>query len=238
MEYVIIIIILLAALIIIAIGLNIKIKDIKRTKELGYDTTMQNINSKISDNKQVCEKILNMIDNKDVIIEESQDENSQTCLYLVMQNKILLGNIKNTFVRVQTIAHECIHSIQNKKILKFNFLFSNLNILYFIICCLLVIFKAINRETANILLIGLVIMQFVFYIVRSFLETDAMTRAEYLAKEYLDKSCSLTESEENTVLDRYKQINKIGVKLYNFMLACKAIVKPIIYCLLVLLLQQ
>lgn len=233
MEYIIIISILILSLIIIAIGLNIKIKDIKKIKELGFDTAMQDINNKIADNKQVCEEILNILGNKDVAIEESNDEKSQTCLYLVMQNKILLGNIKNTFVRIQTIAHECVHSVQNKKLLKFNFILSNFNILYFIIICFLTIFKISNKEVSNILLIGLIIIQFMFYIVRSFLETDAMIRAEYLSKEYLDKSCNLEETEADIIIEKYKQMNKIGIKLYNFTLACKSIVKPIVYCILV-----
>lgn len=235
MEYLIIIIILFVSLSILAIGLNIKIKDIKKIKEVGYDKSMQDINSKIKDNKQICAEILKMLDNKDVIIEESKDEKSQTCLYMVMQDKILLGNINDTFVRVQTIAHECIHSIQNKKLLKFNFILSNFNIIYFIMICLLIIFKVLNKETANILLFGLIIIQFAFYIVRSFLETDAMIRAEYLSREYFDRTCILTENEENMVIDKYNQINKVGIKLYNFMLACKSILKPIVYCGLVLL---
>ncbi len=232
MEY---IIIFITSLIIISIGLNIRIKDIKKIKELSYDKNMQDINNKIAGNKQVCKQILNILENKDVTIEEGKDEKSQTCLYLVMQNKILLGNIKDTFVRVQTIAHECIHSVQNKKILKFNFIFSNINILYFIIISLLAIFNVTNKETENILLVGLIIMQFIFYIVRSFLETDAMTRAEYLSKEYLNKSCDLTKDEQNMVIDKYKQLNKIGIKLYNFMLACKSIIKPIMYYILALI---
>ena len=36
-------------------------------------------------------------------------------LYIVATNTILISNIKDTFTRVQTIAHECLHSIQNKK---------------------------------------------------------------------------------------------------------------------------
>ena len=38
-----------------------------------------------------------------------------------------IANINKTCTRIQTIAHECVHSIQNRKLLMFNFIFSMLS---------------------------------------------------------------------------------------------------------------
>ena len=234
MEYVFIIFLIVVVMIVLKIGLDIKIKDIKKIKALGEDKEKNSLVKEFPDNKQVCKDILKKLDNKNVIIEETKDESSQTSLYLVMQNKILIADIKNSFTRIQTIAHECIHSVQNKKLLKFNFIFSNINILYFIIICILAICRVANKGISNILLIVLILMQFVFYIVRSFLETDAMTRAEYLAKEYIEETNILSKENAKTITDQYKDLNKTGIKLYNYTLACQSLMKPIIYCLLLI----
>ena len=234
MEYVIIIILMLFTILILKIGLNIKIKDIKKVKELGYDEKTNEILKDSPDNSAICKDILEMLDNKDVKIEEAQDEKSTTSLYMVMQNKILIGNVKDSFTRIQTIAHECIHSIQNKTLLKFNFVISNINILYFIIICILALFNVVNKEVSNIILIGLILLQFIFFVVRNFLEVDAMTRAEFLAKEYIDKTKLLSKKDAETIENKYKEINKIGIKIYTFTLACQAMIKPILYCILLI----
>ena len=234
MEYFIIILVLIIFIVILKIGFNIKIKDIKKIKELSTDEENLNLIKNFPDNKQICKDILEMLNNKDVEIEENTDEKSQTSLYLVMNNKILIANINNVFTRIQTIAHECIHSIQNKALLKFNFIFSNIANIYFLLICLLSIFKVTNKEIANILLIVLILIKFASYAIRSFLETDAMTRAEYLSQEYIQRVNIVSKEDEQKILTKYKELNKVGIKLYNFVLACKAIFVVIIYCVILM----
>lgn len=235
MEYLIIIILCIATILILKIGMNIRLKDIKQIKNSGSNKELTKISNKFPENKQICKDILKLLKNEDVAIEETKDEKSQTSLYLVMQNKILIANIKDTFTRVQTIAHECIHSIQSKTLLKFNFIFSNFNNIYFLIICILALFNIAKIEVLNTLLAGLFLVQFIWFIVRSFLETDAMTRAEYVSKEYIEKADIVSDEEKKALVNQYKEINKIGIKLYNFVLACQAIVKIIAYCILVAL---
>ena len=234
MKYIIIVVLMILSIFILKFGLNIKIRDIKNIKKLGYDDEINKILKDFPDNPTICKSILKMLDNKDVKIEEVQDEQSTTSLYMVMQNKILIGNVKDSFTRIQTIAHECIHSIQSKKLLKFNFIISNINALYFVIVCILALFNVTNREINNILLIVLTLIQFIFFVVRNFLEVDAMTRAEFLAKEYIDKTKLLNERDANKIDSKYKEINKMGIKLYTFTLACQSMIKPIIYCILLI----
>ena len=234
MVYIIIIFIMIFMMLILKFGLDIKIMDIRRIKEIGYDQKINKILEKFPDNSTICKGILEIINNKDVKIEEIQDTKSTTSLYMVMQNKILIGNVKDSFTRVQTIAHECIHSIQNKVLLKFNFIISNVNILYFVIVCTLALFNVTNKEISNILLIGLILMQFIFFVVRNFLEVDAMTRAEFLAKEYIKKTKLLSEVKEKTIENECKKINDIGIKLYIFILAMQCVIRTIAYCILLI----
>ena len=87
----------------------------------------------------LIEKTTKMLDKKlnktktvqENVIVKVSDENKEASLYIVATNTILIANIKNTFTRIQTIAHECIHSIQDKHLLWFNFIFSNIYLLYF-----------------------------------------------------------------------------------------------------------
>ena len=141
MEYIITIIFMIFVIVILKFGLDIKIKDIRKIKELRADEEKNKILKNFPNNYEVCQGILNILDNKNVKIEEEKDEKSTTSLYMVMQNKIVIGNVKDSWTRIQTIAHECIHSIQNKTLLKFNFVISNINILYFVIICIFSLFN-------------------------------------------------------------------------------------------------
>lgn len=231
-----VILILILTLLILAIGLNIKIGEIKKIKTIAYDSDLTEITNKLPENKEVCKEILNMLDNKNVLIEDSKDETNKTSLYLVMKNKIIIANIKDTFTRIQTIAHECVHSTQNKVMLKFNYIFSNIYMLYFFIICLLKVFKVIKFSNINILLlITLIMMGVIYFIVRSFLEIDAMTRAEYITKQYIKSKDLITKEETNKLMQNYGKINDIGIKLYIFILASKCIIKTIIFCIISLI---
>ena len=65
--------------------------------------------------------MLKMLDNKNVKIEEAKD--TGTSLYIAVTNKISIADMKNNYARIQTIAHECIHSCQDRRLLLFNFIF-------------------------------------------------------------------------------------------------------------------
>ena len=234
--YFVIIIIFLIFLLVLKIGLNIKIKDVKRLKQLSQDNTLNKITNVFPKNKEICEEILEKLNNKDVEIEElGEDSKSQTSLYLVMQNKIIIANIKDNFARIQTIAHECIHSIQNKQILKFNFIFSNISNLYFLVICILALLNLFNEQVWYCLLISLILIQSISLIVRSHLETDAMTRAEYIAKDYIKEKNLLKKEDEEKIINTYKEINNIGIKLYNYILISKKVLGVIVLCILLIL---
>lgn len=225
MEYIFIICICVLTMIILKFAWSIKIKDIKKLKELGYDKSLNEITNKLPENKEICKDILKMLNNENVKIEES--ESNQASLYMVLSNSIIIANIKNTFTRVQTVAHECLHSIQNKRTLLFNFIFSNIYFIYFIAICSLAILKI--NPLPNIAIFALAICSFINYIIRSYLEMDAMINAKPLAEQYLKREGTLTEKEQETILNNYDEINNIGIKLYNYTLITKNLIKIIIY---------
>lgn len=224
------ILILIVGTALLTICLNIKLKDIKKLKQISEDKELNNIVDKFPEDKQICKEILKQLENENVTIEEDND--SKTSLYLVMQNKILIGKI-NSFARIQTIAHECAHSVQNKVVLKSNYVISNINNLFFIILIILRLLKILNSEASFILITAFIVMQVINYIIRSYLETEAMVKAEYVAKEYIEKSKITNETENKKITNGYREINKIGVKLYNYTLILKSVVKIIIAIILV-----
>ena len=87
---------------------------------------------------------------------------------------------------MQTIAHECLHSIQSKKMLMFNFIYSNLYILYFLVISILTLCNIIQNKTLQLFILS--VFGFIFFAVRSYLETSAMTKAKYLAKTFLEQT--------------------------------------------------
>lgn len=231
MEHIIVIVIMLISVVILKIGLNIHIKDIKKIKEIGYDKELNKIANKFPDNKAICEKILRKLNNEKVMIEE--ENNTKTSLYIAISDKIIIANIKDTFTRVQTIAHECLHSIQNRKVLLFNFIFSNISLIYFLVSIPLIFLNILGGYIfVQIYIAGGLIS----YIVKAYLENDAMTKAFYLAKEYMieykEENEKITDEDIKTLLSKMEEINKIGIPFTNFYLIFGIILKVSILCLL------
>ena len=224
------ILVLIVGTALLTICLNIKLKDIKKLKQISEDKELNNIVDKFPEGKQICKEILKQLESENVTIEEDND--SKTSLYLVMQNKILIGKI-NSFARIQTIAHECAHSVQNKVVLKSNYIISNINNIFFIVLIILRLLNIVNLKVGYILIIAFIVMQVINYIIRSYLETEAMVKAEYIAKEYIEKSKITNETENKKITNGNREINKIGVKLYNYTLILKSVVKIIIAIILV-----
>lgn len=231
MEYFITIIICIAVAIALKFAWSIKIKDIKTLKEVGYDSSFNEITNKLPENQEICKAILKKLNNEQVTIKE--EENNTASLYIAINNTIMIANIKNTFSRVQTIAHECLHSIQNRRILLFNFFFSNIYFLYFFAICILRILKILNFSMLHIFI--LIIFGFLYYAIRSYLEIDAMTKAEFLAKEYMEEEKRLSPEEIAIIAEKNKQVTEIGIKLTNYQLVLNCFLKIVIFAIINLL---
>ncbi len=225
MEFIVLLIIVIIMYFILKYIFDVNIKKIK---EIGENKELDELIQKYPDNIEICKYYLKRLKNENVKIEE--DKNSNSTLYLVMSNKIFIANLKNSYTRIQTIAHECIHSIQSKKLLWFNFIFSNIYLIYFIMICVLAIFKVLPCKMFFLSI--LIILGLVFYVVRSYLENDAMIKAKFLAKEYMEEQKVSDNEEINRIVRKYDELNDIGIKCTNFQLFGNVLVKIIILLVL------
>lgn len=223
MIYIIIVSIILLLLLVFILEINIK-----KVKKIGENKELDNLTKTFPENIEICKKILNKLGNQDVKIKEEKE--SKTSLYIVVNNTITIANIKDSFTRIQTIAHECIHSVQSKKMLWFNFIFTNIYFLYFLTIIVLTLLKLSNNEM--LFLCILILMGSIQYCIRSMLETDAMIKARYLAKEYLEEQQVCSKEQINIIINEYDKLNNIGIKLVNFDIMARNIVKIIIYSLI------
>ncbi len=224
------IIIIIAIIAIITIYFMMK-TNAKELKEIALDQELNSIAEKFPDNTEICKAILKKIGNEITKIEE--DKKSETTLYIAMQDKVSIGNTHESFTRIQTMAHECLHSIQDRKMLIFNFIYSNIYLIYFVITCVLVIVKKIE----NIMLYSniFLILSFIYYVVRVFLENDAMIKAQYIAREYMEEQAIVTEEEINKVFNGFKKLNKGLIKGTNCNLFIGIMIKLVIFNALALI---
>lgn len=200
-------IISIVLLVAILIGLKIVLGvSIKKMNELSQKSPLDELTKRLPDSIQMGKEMLTMLKNDSVKIEKSTDEKSGTSLYLVMGNKIIIANGNGSYAGVQTMAHECLHSVQNKKMLWFNFIYSNCYIIYTLAVIILTVLGVIKNTTMQLYILTL--LGFVFYAVRSYLETDAMIKARFLAQEYLEKKQMYSKEEINSLITVYDEINK------------------------------
>ena len=155
MEFIIIAII---AILIIYLMMKMNIEEMKK---IALEPELNTIAQKYPRNTEIAKTVLEKLGNKTTKIEEN--ENLEATLYLAIQDKILIGNTHDSYTRIQTIAHECLHSIQDRKMLIFNFIYSNIYFIYYAIICILVIFRRLTNEIlySNIFLI----LSFIYYTV-------------------------------------------------------------------------
>lgn len=233
MEYVIILILLLIAVGVGYFIFNIKVKEIKKA---GKNEKLDKLVNKFPENKEICEAILKKLNNIKVKIKENEDKNNKTSLYIAISDTIFIANIKETYTRIQTVSHECLHSIQNRRLLLFNFIYSNIYFIYFAISIILTLLGIFKDTKLQIIILS--ILGFLYYVVRSYLETDAMTKAPYLAKEYIleyiKEKPICTKEEVEKIVGEYNRINHLGIPATNYILMVNSMVKVIVYILIVI----
>ena len=202
--------------------------NIKKIKKLGENNELDEISKKYPSNIEMCREYLEKLNNQNVKIEENKD--TEASLYIAITNKISIANISKSYTRIQTIAHECLHSIQDRKLLIFNFVFTNLYLIYFVIITILAMLNLLPYKLVflNImLLLGLV-----YYSVRIYLENDAMIKARYLAKEYMEEKNISSIDEINKIVSGFDYINNIGIKCVNYNLFLGIMVKVLIFSII------
>lgn len=225
-----IIIIIISVISILIIGTLMK----TNKKEMEKIATDEELNKKASlypKNIEICRTILKQVKNENVKIEEN--ENSNSTYYIAIQNKILIGNTHNSFTRIQTVIHECLHTIQDRKLLIFNYIFSNIYLLYFLVISILLIIHKLPNELlfSNILLI----MGLIYYVVRIFLENDAMIKAEFITKEYIDEQKTGTEKDRKELKEGFEKLNKGAIRGTNCIMFINIMIKVVFFNVLALI---
>ncbi len=230
MNIIILIMFLILMLLIIAKIYDINLKKLKQFAEY-EETKFNKIIDNYPSNIEICKKILSKLKNESVTIEENKE--SKTCLYIALTNKIVIADVKNSYTRIQTIAHECLHSVQDRKILLFNFIFSNIYIIYFIVSIILALINKIQDKM--LFLTIMIILGYIYYFVRSYLENDAMIKAKYVAEEYMKEAKISSEEETENIVNSYNKLNNIGIKTVNFQLMMETTIKTIILAIVLLI---
>ena len=226
MQLIIIISVISIIVIQIMMGINAK-----KLKKIALDENLNKIAEKYPSNEEICKTILKKINNTEIKIEESK--NSDATIYLALQNKIIIGDTHKSFTRIQTMAHECLHSIQNRRMLIFNFVFSNIYLLFYFVS---IVFLVLKKVTDKMLLANIfLILSFIYYVVKIYLENDAMIKAEYLAKEYMEEQKISTQEEIEKMVIGFKNINRQCIKGTNANIFIKIMIKLIIFSVLALI---
>lgn len=229
MEFIVIIIFLIVCLIILQIIYNIDLKQIKEIAENNKDLDEEI--KKYPSNIEICKSISKKLKNENVKIQE--EKNAENCMYIAVTNKIIIANMRDSFTRVQTIAHECLHSIQNRRILIFNYIFSNIYILAFFIISILSL-TGIIKEKMLFLMIY-IILGFIHYFVKSYLENDAMIKARFVAEDYMKNEKISDNKTIEKIVNQYDKLNNIGIKTINFNMFFKICLKTIILAIIMLI---
>ena len=223
MEFGIIIIFLIFTMVLLRILVGSSKKQIEA---IAKDETLDELAKKYPDNIEMCKEYLKMLKNETVTIEE--DKNATNSLYIAISNKIMIADVKNSYTRIQTIAHECLHSIQDRKLLLFNFIYSNIYMLYFIVISILKLCHILSHEM--VFLAILIIGGCVYYFIRSYFENDAMIKARFLAKAYMENKKISSQEEIDNIVHHFDQLNDVGIKSVNYALLCNVFMGILIFC--------
>ena len=230
MEFLIIIILTIILLILLGYVFSINKKKILDTAK---NEKLHNIAKKYPNNIELCKKYLKKLKNENVEIEENK--NQEASLYVAITNKIIIANVSNTYTRIQTIAHECLHSIQDRKVLIFNFIFSNIYLIYYIVICICALFNILSLQFKMIFLIIFLILGLVNYVIRMYLENDAMIKARFLAKEYMEEKKISSKEEIEKLVKGFDEINKVGIKCVNYYFFMEVMMKLFVLCTICLI---
>lgn len=224
MELLIILIIIIITQITLKIVLKTNKKEIMKIVE---NERLNDRTQELPENVVICKEILKKLNNEKVKVEEEEKTN---CFYFIATDKIILNKDKKFFTRIQTIVHECVHSIQNKNILWFNYIFTNLLNLFWVVITILTVVGVIKNYILFVSI--MLILAMVFYVIRSYLEIEAMTKAKYIAKEYLEEK---NVKETNEIITEYEKINNIGIKYTCYKLISSKLYLIILYIIICLM---
>lgn len=177
---------------------------IKYFEKMNKSKKISEISDKFSSNSIVCKQILELIKNNSTDVKIDKD--IKNSYYVFLNDTIYISAAaKNTngYQRICVMAHECIHSIQNKTMQMINFILSNIELLSFVLSVVCMLF----RYNINIVLYAYLVVNIISIIPRLILEIDATIKSIDLSKKYIENK--LDEGETDILINAYKSKVKL-----------------------------
>lgn len=173
-----------------------------------YD--IEQIISKLSDNSTITKQVLEKLNNKTTKM--ICDEYIKGNYYVFLNDTIYLSS-KNTnkYNRLTVICHECIHSMQNKTIQWINFIFSNLEIIIFVIFSILKLLNIFGNILPFIYL-GFVIVSI---LPRFILEIHASLKSIRYTEEYVSENVGDEEARFVNKIVKFQVVSLLPLMLFT-----------------------
>jgi len=188
------------------------------TNETIHNKIISPMIKKIGDNEVIAKDVLKYLNNNTTEVEKNSDKNVKASFYNCNNDKIVIKDTEDLedCSRIVHISHECVHSIQNKKLLKSHFIISNIQILYFLGIFIYFFYNRNMDVRFNLLIIQLFIFIATFFM-KIVLESDATYRAVNVSVGYLREKIGVENSEifKNTIEEKlYKLVPISYIGLY------------------------
>ena len=171
----------------------------KGSKEL---QEANNIVEKLPENSVIAKDILNIVSNNTTKV--IFDKNIKNSYYIYFKDTIYISSKEknNNFHRCLLIAHECRHSIQLKLVQRINFILSNIELIFFILTFVMIIWFKIYCIRYVYLATCILSM-----VPRLYLELDAIFNSLKISNTYV--STKLDKKEIEKLNEIYKDQIKI-----------------------------
>jgi len=216
---------LLSTIFVLAV-LYVVYKEKINENEMSFDKDLSPIIARLPENKSVCKEILRQV-NSSVKVEYNPYEEAKGSFYNHRKNKIVVRKNKDLgdISRIVHIAHECVHTTQKRIFLNMNFIFSNIQLLYFLMLIILRFFNIPNNIIELLLFIQILIVLMTFF-VKVVIESDACYRSVRIAEKYLKDKL-----DENTLNKYVSKLNSNIIKtvpLYYYSMLSQGLAMTII----------
>jgi len=189
-----------------------KIKDKIKIGIKGKDNNfdIKQIVNDLPDNNIIAKYTLEKLNNKTTKIVFDNDIKGN--YYVFLNDTIYLSNKDaDKYKRLTVICHECVHSIQNKALQLINFIFSNLEVIIFVIFAIL---KLLNKFTNTLTWTYLTVV-IISLIPRFILEIHASLKSITLTKEYVNEKVGKNEAEFVHKIVKFQVISLLPIMLFS-----------------------
>lgn len=184
-------------------------KKIDNSKNI-YDEKISPVLEKMGNNQEITNLVLQHLSNYTTKVEKNKEKNEKISYYNVNNDKIIIKDTEDLkdCTRLIHVSHECIHSIQSKKMLKLHYIFSNINILYFL-ATFIYFFYNKNSDIRLALLFVQMAIFLTTFVLKIITESDASYRAPEVAIEFM------TDKVDKDTLNKFRK--QVREELYPIM---------------------